>query len=198
MFGTCSGSGGSGKSGGCRLARRRTRLANSAATAQRPREVWVVKVDSRTGRLVRSLAVIGAARRRCRLADVRGLVDEAAKTFRRESAAGGFGDPGGEQLQSLRRFAQGRAGADAVDAGHRAAVRRDRQLRSETEYRSGRSLSQVPQDTFQDDRLAIAAYNAGENAVAKYEDVPPYPETVSYVAKVGKKYGQAKRAAEKR
>ena len=53
------------------------------------------------------------------------------------------------------------------------------------------------QDTFQDDRLAIAAYNAGEKAVAKYKDVPPYPETVSYVAKVGKKYGQAKRAAVK-
>jgi membrane-bound lytic murein transglycosylase MltF len=51
------------------------------------------------------------------------------------------------------------------------------------------------QDTFQDDRLAIAAYNAGEKAVAKYKDVPPYPETVSYVAKVGRKYGQAKRAA---
>lgn len=51
------------------------------------------------------------------------------------------------------------------------------------------------QDTFQDDRLAIAAYNAGENAVAKYKDVPPYPETLNYVAKVGSKYGQAKRAA---
>jgi len=51
------------------------------------------------------------------------------------------------------------------------------------------------QDTFQDDRLAIAAYNAGEKAVAKYGDVPPYPETVNYVAKVGQKYGQAKRGA---
>jgi soluble lytic murein transglycosylase-like protein len=53
------------------------------------------------------------------------------------------------------------------------------------------------QDTFQDDRLAIAAYNAGEGAVAKYRNVPPYPETVNYVAQVGKKYGQSKRAAEK-
>ena len=51
------------------------------------------------------------------------------------------------------------------------------------------------QDTFQDDRLAIAAYNAGEKAVAKYRDVPPYAETIDYVAKVGKKYGRAKRAA---
>jgi soluble lytic murein transglycosylase-like protein len=53
------------------------------------------------------------------------------------------------------------------------------------------------QDTFQDDRLAIAAYNAGEKAVAKYKDVPPYVETINYVSKVGSKYGQAKRAAEK-
>ena len=30
------------------------------------------------------------------------------------------------------------------------------------------------QDTFKDDRLAIAAYNAGEKAVTKYGDVPPY------------------------
>ena len=52
-------------------------------------------------------------------------------------------------------------------------------------------------ETFQDDQLAIAAYNAGEKAVAKYGNVPPYPETVSYVAKVGKKYGEAKHAAEK-
>jgi soluble lytic murein transglycosylase-like protein len=51
------------------------------------------------------------------------------------------------------------------------------------------------QDTFQDDRLAIAAYNAGEKAVAKYKDVPPYAETVNYVGRVGKKFEQAKRAA---
>lgn len=51
------------------------------------------------------------------------------------------------------------------------------------------------QATFKDERLAIAAYNAGEKAVAKYGNVPPYAETMNYVAKVGKKYGQAKRAA---
>jgi soluble lytic murein transglycosylase-like protein len=33
-------------------------------------------------------------------------------------------------------------------------------------------------------RLAIAAYNAGEKAVAAYRGVPPYPETRDYVMRV--------------
>lgn len=36
--------------------------------------------------------------------------------------------------------------------------------------------------------LVLAAYNAGETAVEKYRGIPPYAETVDYVAKVRKYY----------
>ena len=36
----------------------------------------------------------------------------------------------------------------------------------------------------QDTRLAVAAYNAGENAVLRYSDVPPFNETQHFVRKV--------------
>jgi soluble lytic murein transglycosylase-like protein len=43
---------------------------------------------------------------------------------------------------------------------------------------------------FNDDmRLALAAYNAGENAVLRHGRViPPYPETRQYVARVMERY----------
>ncbi|GMT43066.1 MAG: lytic transglycosylase [bacterium] len=49
--------------------------------------------------------------------------------------------------------------------------------------------------------LALAAYNAGENAVEKYSGVPPYPETMHFVKKAMNLYdryaGNGSKAEEK-
>jgi len=47
----------------------------------------------------------------------------------------------------------------------------------------------------EDYRLALAAYNAGEKAIERYGDVPPYPETQNYIYLVRREIGAAQKAA---
>ena len=157
--------------------------------------VWVVKVDTRTGRLVRAL--VAPPKAAGTDAEVQNLVREAAKNLdvnpllvdsviQVESNYNPYAvSPKGAQglMQLMPATAERFGVTDTFDP--------------KQNIEAGVRYLKFLQDTFQDDRLAIAAYNAGEKAVAKYKDVPPYPETVSYVAKVGNKYGQARAKAKR-
>jgi transglycosylase-like protein with SLT domain len=166
-----------------------------AGDAPPARAVWVVKVDTRSGKLVRGMAPAPRGVSADAGPDVHSLIADAAKSFdvnpllvdsvvQVESNYNPFAvSPKGARglMQLMPGTAQRFGVTDSFDP--------------KQNIEAGVRYLKLLQDTFHDDRLAIAAYNAGEKAVAKYKDVPPYPETVSYVAKVGRKYGQAKRAA---
>ena len=57
-----------------------------------------------------------------------------------------------------------------------------------------RYLKQL-QEIYQDDRLALAAYNAGPGAVDRFHQIPPFVETRNYVEQLAKRYRAAKNAA---
>ena len=43
-------------------------------------------------------------------------------------------------------------------------------------------------DKYDDERTALAAYNAGEGNVWKYKGVPPFRETVTYINRIAKNF----------
>jgi len=175
-----------------------------------PRVVSVVRADARTGRLVRSVVVASkpspakVAGKQAAGNEVgppsadspmRAMAQETAKTL----DVNPFLVDSVIQVESnYNPFAVSPKGAQGLMQLMPATARRfgvKDSFDARQNIEGGVKYLKFLQDMFKDDRLALAAYNAGERAVTKYGNVPPYPETVNYVAKVGKKYGQAKKTA---
>ena len=158
----------------------------------------VVRVDTRTGRLVRR--VVASPRSAAATAEVSQklsrIVDETAQKHEI--------DP-----RLVHSLIQVESGYDPYAVSPKGAIGL-MQLIPATATRFGvvnsfdakanieggvRYLKYL-KEMFKDDRLALAAYNAGEGAVMRYKGIPPYRETQDYVERVGRTYGEAlKRAA---
>ncbi len=177
-------------------------LACAASAADAQTEGWksVVRVDPRTGHLVRSVVPTSPAR----LASVRKTTEQVA--ILADTAAAAYRvDP------ALVRSVIDTESANNPYAISPKGAEGLMQLMPETARRFGVANPFDPQenilggvrylkylqDLFQDDTLAIAAYNAGEGAVVKYRGVPPYQETKAYVERVSAKVRRNKAAGHK-
>lgn len=163
----------------------------------------VVKADGRTGRLVRSVIVNpkvippktmngagpGAA------SGIEDLVARAAKSYDLDPLL----VQSVIQVESNNNpYAISNKGAEGLMQLIPATARRfgaKNSFNPEENVDAGARYLRYLLNIFGDDRLALAAYNAGEAAVARYGWIPPYPETQQYVYRVGKKYGEARRTA---
>ncbi len=153
----------------------------AAALEEQPSRItWTVCVDLRTGRLVRRpLVPAGAVRRRD--ARIERLVNETARrhdldpqlvhsVIRAESNYDPFAiSPKGAQglMQLMPATARRFGVANTFDPNEN--------------LQGGMRYLRYLLDLFGDERLAVAAYNAGEKAVMRHGGVPPYEETERYV-----------------
>jgi len=190
---------------------------SSAGPEQAPavRAASVVRADKRTGRLVRKVVVTPAASAMAAVSsEVQPGSGEAPVAAKPQAVTAP------QALRKLADDAAGRHGVDPllVDSVIRvesnynplavspkgaeglmqlipATARRFGVTNSfdvKENIEAGVTYLRYLLDMFGDDRLAVAAYNAGESAVMRYGDVPPYRETMNYVSRVGKAWGAAR------
>lgn len=166
----------------------------------------VVRVDPRTGRLVRGVAVSrGFIPRRSKMAAEAPAATPVGKIVQKLAAQYDL-DPLLvhsiiEVESNYNPFAVSDKGALGLmqlipSTARRFGVRNP--LDPEENISGGvRYLKYLSQVFPSDLRLVLAAYNAGEAAVIRHNEVPHYPETEQYVYRVGKAYGERRRAARK-
>lgn len=175
---------------------------NSAPATPTPvvHKTQVVRADPRTGKLVRSVVVsskpVPAKVTRDTAADLNAIVEKAARAHEVDPLlvhsiikvesnynAHAVSNKGAEGLMQLTPATARMLGvSNSFDP--------------EQNIEAGVKYLKYLKDLYKDDRLALAAYNAGPGAVDKYKWIPPYAETQNYVYQVGKRYGEARRAAD--
>jgi soluble lytic murein transglycosylase-like protein len=170
--------------------------AAEVSTAPALRRTQVVKADPRTGKLVRAVVVSAKPQMMKASPELNAMVDKSAKAHNVDPLlvhsiisvesnynAHAVSNKGAQGLMQLTpATAQMLGVSDSFDP--------------QQNIEAGVKYLKRLKDLYKDDRLALAAYNAGPGAVDKYKkEVPPYAETQNYVLEVGRRYDDAKRAA---
>jgi len=172
----------------------------SAASMEPPSKVVpVTRVDPRTGQAIQTIAVVPRAVRRATSVPDRNVKELVEATAKEYAVSPELVDSVIQVESNYNPHAVSPKGASGLMQLMPATARRfgvNDAFDPKENIKGGVKYLKFLQETFKDDRLAIAAYNAGEGAVSKYNDVPPYTETKNYVSEVGKRYGKAKRAAD--
>lgn len=171
-------------------------LAADAPSATPTRETIVVRADPRTGKLVRRVVWSAPKAAAKPSKQIREMVEHAAREhdvdpllvhsmIQVESNynAKAVSPKGAEGLMQLTPSTARMLGvSDSFDP--------------EQNIEAGVKYLKYLQDLYKDDRLALAAYNAGPGAVGKYNQIPPYKETQNYVEQVRKRYQEARKSGE--
>lgn len=178
-------------------------FAASPGSGQQGHMTTVVRADMKTGRLVRSIVSVGNELMEPRIVavqdpNVTNMIDRIAdeqgvethlvhSVIRAESNynANAVSPKGAQGIMQLIPSTARRFGvSNAFDA--------------EENIQGGVRYLRFLLDYYQGDYAkAIAAYNAGESAVDKYNGVPPYAETQNYVYQVARNLRAARLAAPK-
>lgn len=156
----------------------------------------VVRANPKTGKLV--IAVAGANARpeaKPPAADIAGLIEEAARAYGVDPLLVHSVIQMESNYNPYAVSPKGARGLMQLMPGTARQLGVGNSFDPRENIEAGvRYLKQL-QDEYQDDRLALAAYNAGPAAVNRYKQIPPYPETQEYVKRVGERYVEARKEA---
>jgi len=151
----------------------------------------VVRMDRRTGRLVRTV-VAPKAETTARTTEIRAVVEETAKEHNVDPR---LVHSMIEVESNWNPLAVSHKGAEGLMQLIPSTARRfgvGNSFNSRENVSGGVRYLRYLLDLFKDQKLAVAAYNAGEKAVLRHGGIPPFRETQNYVRLVGAKYSAAK------
>ncbi len=172
-------------------------LAASPISAAEPApasgKTLVVRVDPRTGRLVQSIT--GPRAPRLPKPEIADLVDQSARRHDVDPLLVHSVIQVESDYNSNAVSPKGAEGLMQLMPGTARMLGVSDSFDPEQNIEAGVKYLKYLQGIYKDDRLALAAYNAGPGAVEKYKAVPPYAETRNYVNQVGKRYDEARKAA---